>query len=218
MTPADRHTHATTGGVRYKTGVVDEARPGFGRVRFDDIDGLVSAWLPVVHPKTQDDQAIWTLDVGEHVACMMDSNMEDGCIVGAIYSQADAPPSVGQGVWKKQFKDGGSVSYDRASGVLSVQAVGDVTIAVGGNATVTVAGTVLLQAAKATIDAVCEFLKEVTFKALTQFPGGMGGGGGAGSTIPGTVRADVIKTNKGTDLDAHVHTEQGDGAATSPPV
>lgn len=58
-----------TGGVKYKQGIVSAAKPGFCRVRFDDIDGLESAWLPVIHHKTQDDKAIWTLDVGEHVSC-----------------------------------------------------------------------------------------------------------------------------------------------------
>ena len=39
-----------TGGARYKQGVVAESKPGFARVRFDDVDGLVTAWLPLLHP------------------------------------------------------------------------------------------------------------------------------------------------------------------------
>lgn len=32
-----------TGGARYKQGIVAESRPGFARVRFDDVDGLGGA-------------------------------------------------------------------------------------------------------------------------------------------------------------------------------
>lgn len=195
------------GAARYKTGIVVAARPGFARVQFPDVDGMVSDWLPVVYPKTLQDKTIWTLDAGEHVACLMDGWMEDGCILGAIYSDADAPPAVGPGVFRTQFADGGAMEYDRQSGALAVTVMGDATVTIGGHA--------LIRAASATIDAVCEFLKVCTFKAAALFPGGIGGGAGAGTTIPGTVRADAVKSAAGIDLDGHRHTEQGDGAPTS---
>lgn len=125
-----------TGGVKYKQGIVSAAKPGVCRVRFDDIDGLESAWLPVIHHKTQDDKAIWTLDVGEHVACLMDSNMEDGCIVGAIYSEADVPPVASADKFRMQFKDGGSFEYDRSSGAMFVVCKGVANLTAGGAVTV----------------------------------------------------------------------------------
>lgn len=195
------------GAARYKTGIVSTSRPGFARVQFPDIDGMVSDWLPVVYPKTLKDKAIWTLDAGEHVACLMDGWMEDGCILGAIYSDADAPPAVGPDAFRTQFADGGVIEYDRKLGALSVTVAGDATINIAGHA--------LIKAASATIDAVCEFLKVCTFKAAALFPGGIGGGAGAGTTIPGTVRAESVKSGAGIDLDGHRHTEQGDGAPTS---
>ena len=195
------------GAALYKTGIVVASRSGFARVRFPDADGLVSDWLPVVYPKTLKDKSIWTLDAGEQVACLMDGWMEDGCIVGAIYSDADAPPAVGPGVFRTQFADGGAVEYDRDSGALAVNVMG--------NASITVSGSAMIKAASATIDAVCEFLKVCTFRAAALFPGGIGGGAGAGTTIPGTLRGESVKSGAGIDLDAHRHTEQGDGAPTS---
>lgn len=121
-----------TGGVTYKQGIVAEAKPGFCRVRFDDLDELATAWLPVIHHKTQDDKVIWTLDIGEHVACLMDSNMEDGCIVGAIYSEADTPPVASADKFRIQFKDGGSVEYDRSSGAMNVVCKGVANLTAGG--------------------------------------------------------------------------------------
>lgn len=195
------------GAARYKTGIVTAAKPGFARVQFPDLDGLVSDWLPVIYPKTLKDQFIWTLDKDEQVACLMDGWMEDGCILGAIYSDADKPPAVSADVHRAQFQDGGAFEYDRKSGALTVDVKGDANITVTGNAAI--------KAAKATIDAVCEFLKQCTFKAAALFPGGMGGGAGLGTTIPGTIKAEAVQTAAGIDLDGHHHTEQGDGAPTS---
>ena len=204
-----------TGGVRYKQGIVAEAKPGFSRVRFDDIDGLVSAWLPVIHHKTQADKVIWTLDIGEHVACLMDANMEDGCIVGAVYSEADAPPVVSADKFRIQFRDGGYFEYDRSTGAMAAHAVGGASITVGGDASVTVGGNVILKAAKVTVDAACDFLRLCKFIGGALFPGGMGGGGGVGTTIPGTVQAQTVMTAAGIALDGHHHAEH-DGPATGP--
>jgi phage baseplate assembly protein V len=109
-----------TGGVSYKKGIVVEAKPGFAKVRFAELDELVTHWLPVIHAKTQEDKFIWTLDAGEHVACLMDEHLEDGCIVGAIYSEADAPPVSSADKFRVQFKDGGSFEYDRSTGAMNV--------------------------------------------------------------------------------------------------
>jgi phage baseplate assembly protein V len=203
------------GGVTYKSGLVADAKPGFARVRFDDLDELVTDWLPVIHLKTQDDKVIWTLDIGEHVACLMDAYMEDGCIVGAIYSQVDTPPVSSKTKFAVRFKDGGLFEYDRSNGSMTIVAKGSANVSVGGDATVTVAGNAFVTAAKATVDAICDFLKLCTFKAGALFPGGVGGSGGVGTTIPGTVQAESIKTAGGIDLDGHHHTEQGNGKPTS---
>lgn len=120
--------NVSTGGVRYKRGIVSATKPGFARVRFDDIDGLISTWLPVVYPKTQNDKICWTLDVSEQVACLMDEHLEDGCIVGAIYSQADIPPVTSADKLHLLFKDGGSFEYDRVTGAMTIVCKGAVTI------------------------------------------------------------------------------------------
>ncbi len=186
-----------TGGVRYKQGIVSAAKPGFCRVRFDDIDGLESAWLPVIHHKTQDDKAIWTLDVGEHVACLMDSNMEDGCIVGAIYSEADVPPVASADKFRMQFKDGGSFEYDRSSGAMNVVCKGVANLTAGGAVTVK-APSVTLDTPEATCTG------KLTVKGLLTYQGGMAGSGGSGSaaTIQGNVNVQGNISASGTIIDA----------------
>lgn len=120
-----------TGGVRYKQGIVAESKPGFARVKFDDIDGLVTAWLPVLHPKTLKDKLVWTLDVGEHVGVILDEHMEDGCILGAIYSDPDPAPVDSKDKFHAKFSDGTTIDYDRASHKLKIDCVGDIEIVSG---------------------------------------------------------------------------------------
>ncbi|MDR0440141.1 MAG: phage baseplate assembly protein V [Candidatus Accumulibacter sp.] len=189
-----------TGGVSYKQGIVAESRPGFARVRFDDLDGLVTAWLPLVHPKTFLDKAVWTLDVGEQASCLLDEYMEAGCILGAVYSEADAPPVASPDKFRLQFKDGGSFEYDRASGAMTVISKGVVDV--------TADGAVTVKAPSVTLDTpVTTCTGQLVVQKLLAYQGGMTGKGGSGAAASiqgniqvtsGDVQADDIslKTHK----------------------
>jgi phage baseplate assembly protein V len=130
-------------------GEVAESKPGFARVRFLELGEFMTQWLPVLHPKTMQDKLVWTLDVGELVACLMDSNLEDGWIAGAMYSDADAPPVESADKLRLAFKDGGSFEYDRATGAMAVVTTGDLSAVVGGTAVVEAAGALTLKSAAA---------------------------------------------------------------------
>jgi hypothetical protein len=69
-----------------------EAATARVRVVFEAEDQLVSWWLPVLQPKTLADQVYWMPDLDEHVVCLLDEHAEFGVVLGAIYSEADAPP------------------------------------------------------------------------------------------------------------------------------
>ena len=112
------------GGVSYKEGVVHEAKPGFARVRFDDVDGLVTQWLPVIYRQTLLNKEVYTLDVGEHVACVLDANFEAGCVLGAIYSDADVPTINSPDKYQMEYSDGSWLQYDRATHELKWMSVG----------------------------------------------------------------------------------------------
>lgn len=215
-----------TPGVVYKTGIVVESKPGFAKVRFSDLDDLVTQWLPQIFNKTQDDKTCSTLDVGEQVSCIMDAALEDGCILGAIYSDADAAPTGSKDVWRKQFKDGGSVEYDRANGKMSVVTTGDLTanvagnldVAVYGDASIRANGAALVKAPTITLDGDVTVTKTLTVAGLLSYSSGLSGsgGGGAGAQISGGVAVtggDVTADSIG--LKTHRHNEQGDGAPTS---
>ena len=189
-----------TGGVSYKQGVVHESRPGFARVRFDDLDGLVSDWLPVAAMKSLKDKQGHTLDTDEHVACLLDEHFEDGVVLGAVYSDADTPPTDSGDVLCWSWFDGGVMSYDRSSGLFSLQAMGNVAIEAGGSIT-------LKSPQKVTIDAPeAECTGNLLVKGGLTYQGGMAGsggsGGGASARITGGMDVDGNITATGTIMDS----------------
>ena len=78
----------------FRVGIVQQQDTARAKVRvvFPDYDEMISWWLPIVFPKTQNDKAYWIPDIGEQVVCLMDLRDEAGAVLGAIYSDADAPP------------------------------------------------------------------------------------------------------------------------------
>jgi len=76
-----------------KFGIVTNINPALAqaRVQFAD-DDILSFWLPILQQKTQKDKFYAIPDIGEHVACLMDENSEEGVILGAIYSALDDTP------------------------------------------------------------------------------------------------------------------------------
>lgn len=121
-TSLDRQSGKNTGLVSLKIGLVEDRKVGWVIVRFPDLGNMLTKWIPVLYTKTQDDKAFWTPDIGEQVMCMMDDRLEDGCVMGAVYSEADQPPTEDMDEYGVQFQDGGWVSYNRATGVATVRA------------------------------------------------------------------------------------------------
>lgn len=104
----------------FRLGIVKEQDGTNCRVRvtFREFDQMLSYWLPVVVPKTQDDKVFWLPDPGEQVVCLMDEHDEAGVVLGAIYSQPDRPPVADANKYHIGFKDGTSFEYDRGLHVL----------------------------------------------------------------------------------------------------
>jgi phage baseplate assembly protein V len=111
---------------------IDPTR-GLARVRLADHDGLATWWLKVLQPKTLHDKAYWMPDIGEHVACMLDAKGEEGVILGAVYSSADATPETDPEIRRIVHKDGAVEAYDRAGHhwTLDVPAGGSITVRIG---------------------------------------------------------------------------------------
>lgn len=117
-----------TGGVSFKTGVVVEAKAGFAKVQFAELDDLVSQWLPITFHKTSIDKSAWWLDIGEHVQCLLDDRLEDGCILGAIYSAPTPAPAISADETSLQFGNKVSFKINRATGDVEMTTTGIFTV------------------------------------------------------------------------------------------
>lgn len=115
-------------GATIKFGTVSASKPGFARVRLPDADNMRTMWLPIAYPKTQNDQACWTYDNGEQVVVLMDGRGEDGVILGAVYSEADPPPTTSPDKFIIKFKDGAVLEYDQVTHELNVKSAGRVIV------------------------------------------------------------------------------------------
>lgn len=90
------------------------------RVQFPDF-GITSYWLPVLVQGSGKDKYFHTFDINEHVACVMEENMENGVCLGAVYDSSNQPSGGALLKTKVVFSDGGLVQYDAATSTLTAQ-------------------------------------------------------------------------------------------------
>lgn len=110
------------------------------RVAFDDEDNLVTAELPVIVPCSKDNKAYWLPDIDTQVLCVFlpsksGKGFNDGFVIGAFYSDVDAPVEDGEKIKSIRFEDGSYVRYDGA-GNIKINAKGNIDIIAGGNITI----------------------------------------------------------------------------------
>nr|VFK45755.1 MAG: phage baseplate assembly protein V [Candidatus Kentron sp. TC] len=188
------------GAVAFKIGFVSQVKPGFARVHLPDL-GIDTYWLPVLQQKTHRDKAYWMPDAGDQVSCLLDPHLNEGVILGALYSDVDAPPVASLDKAHMAFADGGHVEYDRETGVLTVNAMGPVNITAAGAATIH-APNVTLDANKTTCTG------EMLVKGLITYEGGMTGVGGVDHTA--VIDGDLHVTGAISDVmgnsNHHFHT------------
>lgn len=105
-----------------KFGIVTNINPSSAqaRVQFAD-DDVLSYWLPVLQQKTQKDKFYAIPDIGEHVACLMDDNSEEGVILGAIYSALDDTPVSSKAQLMIKFEDESFINFDKETGILTLK-------------------------------------------------------------------------------------------------
>ena len=121
--------------LRY--GNISEFDPqtGYARVAFID-DGIVSDWLQIIVKNSLGNKYFHAFEINEQVACLMDENLEDGVILGSIYSDVTPPESGNSNVVKVNFSDGSMIEYNRQSheynldikGKININATSDIKI------------------------------------------------------------------------------------------
>jgi len=109
---------------------VDETT-GTARVKIHDADGMVSKPLRVRQSRTHKDQEQELPDLGEHVGCIFSGQgLEEGLVLGAVYSTKNPSPGKPPYVWYHRFADGTELEYDRETHRLTGTVKGEIDLAV----------------------------------------------------------------------------------------
>lgn len=137
-------------------GIVSEVKKGFARVKIEELDGIVTDWLPVLKTKSKSDVESWPLEVNEHVVVAFDQFNEAAVILGAIHNNEDAPDEgESAGKWRKVFSDGTVLEYDKNAHKLNVDVKGDIAAKTTGKASIDATGNVDVKSmATATVQAL----------------------------------------------------------------
>lgn len=199
------------------------ADEGKVRVKFTDLDNIVSNPIPVVVPAALEDKFFIPFAINEQVCCMMDENCEYGAVLGAIYSRDTRPPgsanpdTIAISIGANNLQ----ITIDRQSGSLSLEVNGDVSVKCN-NARIESNSVIGLKTQALEIDAPnANFTGNVTISGAAT-AGTVAAGGFAGSNSTPLNATEGILTNAdviagGKSLKLHIHTVPGSGS-TSPPV
>lgn len=163
-----------------RVGEVVSASPASGtvRVRIGDADNLVSYDLPVIQRQTLRTKDFHSPDVGEHVLCaFLPFGVEQGFVLGSMFSQADGTPVQDPDKRHTDFGDGSWVQYDLAAHRMQAHVEqGELRVSVGKDAHVLLEeGNLIIRAAQADIDIDTERVLNLRGreKIITWTDGGM---------------------------------------------
>ncbi|MFR3114517.1 MAG: phage baseplate assembly protein V [Dialister sp.] len=103
------------------------------RVVFPDMDGNVSAELPLLNNGSAHCKDYWLPVVDEQVVCLMLPNdggtgNNEGIVLGSFFNDVDKPVKTGTGIRRIDFGDGSYVEHNSNTGNLIIQATGTITI------------------------------------------------------------------------------------------
>ena len=139
------------------------------RVRLDDRDSVESYWINVPQRNTQGTQRRPLMpELGEQVAVLLDGDGVGGVYLGGIYSTAEPPPIIDEDTDYVRFSDGTVSTYDRASGVMTLDCVGALLVKCGRNITVEAGDPVVVKAPSATLN-----IPQVTLNGNLQMKGNL---------------------------------------------
>ncbi len=125
-----------------RLGSVAEADYGAARVRVESGE-LLTAWLPWLTARASNDRSWWAPEVGEQVLLLSPcGDPAQGVVLPAVYQSAHPANGARQTVARIDFADGGFCEYDRESGAMTINVVGNADVTVGGKTTLVSAGTV----------------------------------------------------------------------------
>jgi phage baseplate assembly protein V len=110
----------------------------------DDEEGhLLTGWLPLGAARAGGDREWHPPEVGEHVVVLSESgDTPNGIVIpGGFYTSDSTAPGDRAGLWRKSFKDGATIEYDRDAGAFLIDAKSKATLKVGDSTVVMKGGS-----------------------------------------------------------------------------
>jgi phage baseplate assembly protein V len=106
------------------------------RVRVN-IGKISTAWLPWLTHRAGPDTTWWAPEIGEQVMVLAPcGDLGQAVVVGSIYQNSFPAPAASADVTVTKWKDGTTVTYDRAAHKLTVNCAGEVDIIAAARVTV----------------------------------------------------------------------------------
>lgn len=190
------------------------------RVKFPDLDELVSDWLPVMQEFCVGNQAYRLPDIDTQVVCLMDARLEAGTVLGAIYSDADPPPVADIDLYYRRFLDGTIIQYDRQNHRLLADVKGEVELIATGNTTATIGGTLVAEVTGETTVTTpkCTINGDVVINGTLDTSGKITGGADIQAAV-NVADQGGAKTMAGMrqTFNTHTHNHPGDGQTIPQP-
>ena len=102
--------------MKLRWGVISkfDAEKYLAKVNFEE-DNLVSGWLQVLTPSTQDTKIESPVEVGSMVCCLTDEYMERGVILGSAYNETDTADAKNKDKYQVKYSDGSIEQYDQSA-------------------------------------------------------------------------------------------------------
>lgn len=117
------------GSVRFGEVTEVDEKTGTVRVKLPDGEGLVTMPLRVSQRRTLKDQSQELPDVGEQVICAFTGQgLEQGAVLGAVYSEPDKSPGRPSHMFYIKFEDGTEIEYDRQGHHLDAKVKGSANV------------------------------------------------------------------------------------------
>jgi phage baseplate assembly protein V len=118
------------------------------------LDGgsIISPWLFAAVEKSKGDKTESPFDLDEHVACILNESLDEGIVVAAYYSDDDSPGTASANKYRKEFKDGTVLEYDREKHELTADVKGKVEIKASGTINIEATGKTTVKGTMVDID------------------------------------------------------------------
>ena len=114
----------------YVTGKISAIDDKMPRVKIDvpEFDNITSGWFFVPQNCTVKDKSYNTMAIDTLVAAACSDDLQDGCIIGALYNDTDVCVLSDDNVKYIFFEDGTKIKYDKNAHELLINVVDKVTL------------------------------------------------------------------------------------------